>query len=200
MGKGFTTSGFREREYGLVHSVENHANSSRQSARLRPRKYSPLLLPEPTAAEKARVQALLAEAFGPAPASRLVVLHVGAGNRFRDWGAENLAALASRLVRDAKARVALIGAEGDRAEERAAPRHPESILLLRTVEPDGNARAIRRFYSPPDSGPMHPPPRRRCSSSPGRPILPANSAPWPGAGGGRAPAFARGSTLPHSAA
>ena len=140
----------RSGEHGPVHSVENHANLVKALTRdIRPDEYDeaaaapPLLLPEPTAAEKARVQALLAEAFGTSPSSpghssaeisrgpsarepdpqarleapALGILHVGAGNRFRDWGAENLAALASRLVRDAKAKVALIGAEGDRAVE-----------------------------------------------------------------------------------
>ncbi len=135
----------RSGEHGPVHSVENHANlvrtliaelagpSEHSSAEISrgpsaaamipgqspgaPTAVPPLLLPEPTDAEKARVGVLLAEAFDPADAPALVVLHVGAGNRFRDWGAENLAALAGRLVRDARARVALVGAEGDRAVE-----------------------------------------------------------------------------------
>ena len=149
----------------------------------------PLLLPEPTAGEKDRVRALLHEAFGPdAAGSSLVVLHVGAGNRFRDWGAENLTALASRLVRAAKARVALIGAEGDRAvEERVRAAAPESILpccgrlnLMETRE------IIRRadLFAGPDSGPMH-----LAASTPTPivawfgPTLPANFAPWRPDGG-----------------
>jgi len=228
----------RSGERGPVHSVENHANLVRAiGVNFALEEIPPLLLPEPTAAEKDHIRVLLAEAFRPshssaeisrgpsaresdpqarlgaltrdditrlsaaesdpqakpgapaaAPASPLVVLHVGAGNRFRDWGAENLFALASRFVRDAKARVALIGAAGDRAVEqsvRAAA--PESILpfagrlnLMETRE------LIRRasLFAGPDSGPMH-----IAASTPTPivawfgPTLPANFAPWRPDGG-----------------
>jgi len=119
----------------------------------------------------------------------MAVLHVGAGNRFRDWGAENLAALAVRLVRDARARVALIGAEGDRAvEERVRAASPESILpcagRLNLMETRELIRRAALFVGP-DSGPMH-----LAASTPTPivawfgPTLPAHFAPWrPGPAG-----------------
>ena len=203
---------------GPVHSVENHANLVRaliaelagpsehssaemsrgpsaavmipgQSPGAPQPPLPPLLLPEPTDAEKERVGVLLAEAFGADPASPLVVLHIGAGNRFRDWGAENLAALAARLVRDARARVALIGAEGDRAvEERVRAAAPGSVLpcagRLNLMETRELIRRAALFVGP-DSGPMH-----LAASTPTPivawfgPTLPAHFAPWrPGAAG-----------------
>jgi heptosyltransferase-1 len=163
----------------------------------------PLFLPEPTEAEKARVRALLAEerlgaltrdvnarlsAAEADPQARpgapaLVVLHVGAGNRFRDWGADNLAALASLLIREGKARVALIGTEGDRAvEERIRAASPAGTLpfsgRLNLMETRELIR-LAALFAGPDSGPMH-----IAASTPTPivawfgPTLPANFAPW----------------------
>ena len=116
-------------------------------------------------------------------APALVVLHVGAGNRFRDWGADNLAALASLLIREGKARVALIGTEGDRAvEERIRAASPAGTLpfsgRLNLMETRELIR-LAALFAGPDSGPMH-----IAASTPTPivawfgPTLPANFAPW----------------------
>jgi ADP-heptose:LPS heptosyltransferase len=85
----------------------------------------PLFLPEATQAEKDRVDRLWAE--NRLGAAKVVVLHVGAGNEFRDWGEDSLAALAARLAQKGGAaaasgaptvRVLLVGAEGDKARAR----------------------------------------------------------------------------------
>jgi ADP-heptose:LPS heptosyltransferase len=195
---------------GPVHSVENHANLVRalgidagiahSSAEISrgpsaavmipgqnpgaPAAAPPLCLPEPTEPEKERVATLLNEnSVSPA---KMVVLHVGAGNRFRDWSADNLAALTGLLVREGRARVALVGAAGDRpVEERilaALGPPPSSVLsfcgrlnLMETRE------LIRRaaLFAGPDSGPMH---LAASTSTPivawFGPTLPENFAPW----------------------
>ena len=199
---------------GPVHSVVNHANLVEALIRVhsRPTDASavpPLLLPEPTQAEKDRVSELLKEQYaashssaeisrGPraresdpharpgAPA--LVVLHIGAGNRFRDWGEENLAALLSLFGRDPRVRVALIGSAGDRdRESRLSAGAPGTALSfsgrLNLIEV---RELIRRaaLFAGPDSGPMH-----IAASTPVPivawfgPTLPAHFAPWRPDGG-----------------
>jgi ADP-heptose:LPS heptosyltransferase len=178
---------------GPVHSVENHANLVRafftyagahSSAEI-----PPLLLPEPTPAEKDRVAALLAQAAPAiAPGSRLVALHIGAGNRFRDWGADNLAGLLSRLADVPGVRIALLGAEGDReTQARLLAVRPEAVVPLAGRLGLMEVReTIRRaaLFAGPDSGPMH-----IAASTPTPivawfgPTLPAHFAPWRPSGG-----------------
>lgn len=187
---------------GPVHSVENHANLVKALIRaVRPDEHGetaaeipPLLLPEPTDAEKSRVRGLIAEACGVSvlngrsSAQTLAVLHIGAGNRFRDWGAANLAALAGLIVRDGKARVALVGAEGDRpVEEKIRAAAPSGVIPLSGKLNLMETRELIRLaalFAGPDSGPMH-----LAASTPAAivawfgPTLPANFAPWRPGGG-----------------
>lgn len=81
----------------------------------------PLFLPAASAEEKTRIDGLWAEhGLGQA---KVVVLHIGAGNEFRDWGEENLAALTERLASRPGVKVVLAGAEADRARaERISAR------------------------------------------------------------------------------
>jgi len=125
---------------------------------------------------------------GAPSAAPLVVLHIGAGNRFRDWGAENLAALAGLLVREPHVRVALIGSESDRAaEEKILAAVPEGLLpLAGRLNLMEMRELIRRaaLFAGPDSGPMH-----VAASTPAPivawfgPTLPAHFAPWRPGGG-----------------
>jgi len=97
---------------GPIHSVENHLNLVRAMGLEVEQPAPPLLLPEATTAEKAKVDRLWAEnGFAGA---KVAVLHGGAGNAFRDWGEKNLAALAGRLAATPGVKVALAGAEPDR--------------------------------------------------------------------------------------
>jgi ADP-heptose:LPS heptosyltransferase len=197
VGYAIKTKGFlydvrvpRSGSTGPVHSVENHVNLVRAlGVRIDPAGIPPLCLPEPSAADKSRVSALLAAGLGPEPdAVRFAVLHIGAGNRFRDWGAENLAALAGFLVREAGVRVALIGSEGDRPiEERILADVPDGLLTLAgRLSLMEMRELIRRaaLFAGPDSGPMH-----VAASTPAPviawfgPTLPAHFAPWRPDGG-----------------
>jgi len=129
------------------------------------------------------VVADVADAVGEASATKLVVLHIGAGNRFRDWGAANAAALVRLLAGVPGVKIALIGADGDRTAEAEIQRAaPDAVLPLASRL---NLIEIRELiaraalYVGPDSGPMH------IAASTATPLvayfgptLPAVFAPW----------------------
>lgn len=144
-------------------------------------------LPEATAGEKARVEALQAE-LG-LTAGRFAVQHIGAGNDFRDWGEDHHAELAVGLVQKPEAggdfKVVLIGGPQDRGrEERIIARAGAGgrvvglagkLNLIETRELIGRAAV----FVGPDSGPMH------IAASTPTPIValfgptdPAHFAPW----------------------
>jgi heptosyltransferase-1 len=115
--------------------------------------------------------------------AQVIVLHVGAGNKFRDWGGENLGALTGRLAGLPGVRVVLVGTEKDvpRAQEIQG-KTPKSVLSLagelNLVELRGLIGRAALFVGP-DSGPMH---IAATTSTPivafFGPTLPANFSPW----------------------
>lgn len=188
-----------------IHSVRNHVNLVRAfegavAARvgggpaLAPRPpideagIPPLELPPARPEEAEKVAAILGAAAAPG-ATRLVVVHIGAGNAFRDWGAANIAELARLLAGLPGLKVATIGAESDREREGAiAQALPQGAVLplagrLNLIEiRELIARAA--LYVGPDSGPMH------IAASTATPIVayfgptrPAVFAPWRPGGG-----------------
>ena len=140
-----------------------------------------LLLPEGTTAEKSRVEHWLAESM-PA-GTRAIVLHIGAGNHFRDWGEDNLGTLITRLLDIPEIRVILAGAGADAPRARRLLRHASD--RLRSAAGLFNLRELRELLSRSalfvgaDSGPMH------IAAAAGTPIValfgptrPAHFAPW----------------------
>lgn len=170
---------------GPVHSVVNHANLVRAfGAEFSPEDIPPLVLPDPTPAEIARVAGLLGEVgLGASGADKLAVLHVGAGNKFRDWGAGHMVELVELLSSIPGTWVALIGSDADKpAEARVmdgAPGRTFSLVgRLNLIEIRDLVRRAALFVGP-DSGPMH-----IAASTPTPivayfgPTLPAHFAPW----------------------
>jgi heptosyltransferase-1 len=165
---------------GPIHSVRNHVNLVRaMGVAIDDAEIPPLALPAAAAEEAARVDRIVIEAA----AAKLVVLHIGAGNRFRDWGAANAAALVRMLADRPGVRIALVGADGDRAAEaeilRAAP--AAALPLAGRLNLIEIRELIRQaaLYVGPDSGPMH------IAASTATPLvayygptLPAIFAPW----------------------
>ena len=166
---------------GRIHSVENHLNLVRALGLQVEEPLPPLSLPQARKEEKEKIDRFWLE--NGLAAAATIVLHVGAGNEFRDWGVENLSSLASLLALRAGAKVVLVGAAGDRqraAEVRSAS--PSSVLSLagelNLIElRDLIARA--KVFVGPDSGPMH---IAATTQTPivalFGPTLPANFAPW----------------------
>jgi heptosyltransferase-1 len=177
----------RRGENSPIHSVINHANLVRAlGAKFDDADIPPLFIPEPRPEEIERVSRLLREVG--AGAAKLIALHIGAGNRFRDWGPGNIAKLIDLLARIAGVRVALIGADGDKTAETeilktakaAAVPFAGRLNLAETRVMIGRAA----LFVGPDSGPMH-----IAASTPTPivayfgPTLPAHFAPWRKDGG-----------------
>ena len=171
-----------------VHSVVNHAHLARALLRRLGADdggpgVPPLRLPDARPGEKARLDAILARPGRTGDGARLAVLHIGAGNAFRDWGEENFLDLARRLSEGPGLRIALAGGPEDR--DRAASilaRAPAGTL---SFAGDLNWAELRdligrsALFAGPDSGPMH------VAASTATPIvaifgptLPAHFAPW----------------------
>ena len=176
----YTVRVARQRADGPVHSVVNHINLVRALG-CDVQDIPPLALPEPRPEEKARVATFI-DGNGLA-AARLVVVHVGAGNEFRDWGAAAAAELVRLLYGRPGVRVVLAGGAEDR--ERAAGimnGAPGSVHSVAGTFGWAELRELIRraaLFVGPDSGPMH------VAASTETPIvalfgptLPAHFAPW----------------------
>lgn len=167
----------RAYEGGPVHSAVNHLNLVKALG-VEPGE-PPLVLPDPSPEEKERVAGLLRET-GP---WKTVVLHIAAGNRFRDWGTANFARLAVLLESLPEVRIVLAGGVGDLEAEkevrklagRALPSLVGRLNLIELREAIGRAA----LFIGPDSGPMH-----IAASTPTPiaavfgPTLPVHFAPW----------------------
>ena len=168
-----------------LHSVENHAGLIRaMGARFDRSDIPPLTLPPAAPEEAVHVDELLLKAGIRGGRPPLVVLHLGAGNAFRDWGADNEASLAAALLAAPGPVLALIGGETDRTRETEIAGHVSPERLLRLAG-RLNLVEIRELISRaalfigPDSGPMH------IAASTSTPIiayfgptLPALFGPW----------------------
>jgi len=171
----------RSREGAPIHSVENHLNLVRAAGIEVNEPWPRLTLPTAGKEERGRIDKLWASHM--LHGAKVVVLHVGAGNEFRDWGAQNLGALAERLAGMPGVRVVLVGSGLDvpRAKE-VRKIFPKSVLslagelnLIELREIIGRAT----LFVGPDSGPMH---IAATTSTPivalFGPTLPANFSPW----------------------
>lgn len=147
--------------------------------------------PEATAAVAARLTALgIAGDAGAGAGTKLVVLHVSAGNPFRRWPEESFADVAAGLVRDTPdRRVLLTAGPSDRdAVQRvlAMARSRAGDAAVRIIDAETFSLAELRavldrsaLYIGGDSGPLH---IAATSNVPivglYGPTLPARSAPW----------------------
>jgi heptosyltransferase-1 len=142
-----------------------------------------LVVPEPKPEETAVVlRFLAANGLTADDAGRPVVLHIGAGTKFREWGAENMATLIQLLETRPGVRVILIGGQEDRAIEAAILKLAPGILsLVGRLNLAETRELIARaaLFAGPDSGPMH------IAAATGTPIVAwfgpnvtAHVAPW----------------------
>lgn len=170
----------RSRKDGYFHSVENHLNLVKALG-IAVSEPPPLELPPARPEEKERIDAYWVE--NDLEGKKTVVLHIGAGNAFRDWGADNLAALSDLLTGRSEVRVILVGSAGDKAREKeilGTIRRPVLLLVA-----DLNLIELRELlgraalFVGPDSGPMHIAATTRIPIvAMFGPTVPANFAPW----------------------
>jgi lipopolysaccharide heptosyltransferase II len=171
----------RTRRDGRFHSVEGHAELIKAMGLTLREPLPPLLLPRPRKEEKERIDNFWAES-GLEP-TRVITLHIGAGNEFRDWGAENLIELTSKLARLPEIRIILVGSAEDRERENGilAKVQAPVLSLVGKANLSELQEVIRRsaLFVGTDSGPMH---IAAAASTPivalFGPTLPANFAPW----------------------
>lgn len=165
---------------GPIHSVESHLNLVKALG-VNVSSSPPLCLPQTQKAEEEKVKKFLEE--NEFEGRKSVILHISAGNEFRNWGVENLVEFTNLLSELPEVKIVLIGAEEDQKAER-------EILEKSTASPLSlvgrlNLRELRELISRsslfvgPDSGPMH------VAASTSTPIvtyfgptLPAHFAPW----------------------
>jgi lipopolysaccharide heptosyltransferase II len=166
---------------GRVHSVVNHLNLVRALGIAVEEPAPSLVLPPAQPEEAETVHRFRVE--NQLEGAKLVVLHVGAGNEFRDWGEANLNSLVKMLSQVPAVRVALVGATADRPRAQAIERdNPLSALSLAG---ETNLIELRELiagaalFVGPDSGPMH---IAAATSTPivalFGPTVPANFSPW----------------------
>jgi len=80
----------RSPEKGQIHSVENHVNPVKAIG-INVDSIPPLLIPDASNGEVVKIDNFIQE--NKLKDSKILVLHIGAGNRFRDWGTDNIVAL-----------------------------------------------------------------------------------------------------------
>lgn len=170
----------REPERGHFHSVENHINLV-TALGIEPRSTHTLSLPPSTHLEVEKIQRVLgAHALEN---SKIIILHISAGNVFRDWGSERLVRLTNLLGQIPEVKIVLVGSGDDRMAEETILKTSDAPLT--SMVSRLNLRELKELISQstlfvgPDSGPMH------IASTTTTPIvayfgptLPAHFGPW----------------------
>lgn len=165
---------------GNFHSVESHINLVK-TAGLSLHSPLPLFLPDAHKEEKDKVEKIITE--NKIEGSKIVVLHISAGNEFRDWGVNNIAEFTSLLSKIPEIRIVLVGSSEDKKSAEQILKNSTASLV--SLVGKLNLKELRHLISlsslfvGPDSGPMH------IAASTATPIvayfgptLPANFAPW----------------------
>jgi lipopolysaccharide heptosyltransferase II len=165
---------------GPVHSVINHLNLVRILKPETGQEFS-LKVPPSRPEEREKIEAFWKQAglFS----RKVLALHISAGNRFRDWGKENLVSFLEGLDSWSEVWPLLIGSKEDKAREKEILEslgRPVPSLVGQTSL--GELIAVLEkadLFVGPDSGPMH------LAAALNKPIvalfgptLPAHFAPW----------------------
>jgi len=170
----------RKPETGQLHSVESHINFVRALG-VDIKSPSPLNLPHARKDEAEKVEKILKE--NGLEGFKIITIHIGAGNEFRDWGTDNWIELIDFLAQRNDVKIVLIGANEDKEAEKEILKRIKGSTLSQVGKL--NLREVRELishsslFAGPDSGPMH------IAASTSTPIvalfgptLPANFAPW----------------------
>ncbi len=170
----------RSPQKGYIHSAESHLNVVKAlGAEVNPA--PPLLVPDASPEKKKKIDQFIEDHnLADFP---LITMHIGAGNAFRDWGAENIIELIRLLQQNQDVRIILVGAahEKPRADQMAGESGHPVFSLAGQLGLKELRELISRsvLYIGPDSGPMH------LAASTDTPIvayfgptLPARFRPW----------------------
>jgi len=170
----------REPEEGYFHSVENHVNLVKTLG-IDPPSIPALSLPPPTEREAENIRRFIqTNSLG---STKIITLHISAGNEFRDWGSKRLTQLIALLSQVPQAKIVLIGSGEDKHNEEEIKRNSETPFL--SMVNQLNLRELRELvlhstlFVGPDSGPMH---IAATTTTPivayFGPTMPAHFGPW----------------------
>ncbi len=141
---------------GHLHSVTNHINLVRALGIEVPVSPS-LLLPESSELERKKVHDFFS--INDLLGDKVVVLHIGAGNKFREWGQTNLSKFVSMLAKKQNVKIVLVGDSEDvKIADHILSGQISSVFSLVDKL---NLRELKELiakaslYVGPDSGPMH---------------------------------------------
>ena len=170
----------RNRKNGFYHSVENHINLVKALG-VQVSAIPPLSLPRPKREDVQKIKNFITE--NRLHDTKVVVIHISAGNEFRNWGADKIIELTKRLSLHSEVKVVLVGTDEDRdAEALIIKESPASLYSLVGRLKLKELRELilsSSLFVGPDSGPMH---LAASTSTPivayFGPTLPANFAPW----------------------
>lgn len=170
----------RKPESGHFHSVENHLNFMRALG-VDVETPPPIKLPSARKGETEKVKEFMEK--NRLEGFKVIIIHISAGNEFRDWGTDNWIRLINLLIKRSGIKIVLIGANEDREAEKEILKKSKDSTLSQVGKL--NLRKVKELISlsslfvGPDSGPMH------IAASTATPIvalfgptLPANFAPW----------------------
>ncbi|NIM91263.1 MAG: hypothetical protein GTO17_09980 [Candidatus Aminicenantes bacterium] len=146
----------RSKESGYYHSVENHINLVRALG-VKVDSLPPLDLPQARKEEEKKISAFIQD--NKLKGSKIIGIHISAGNEYRDWGTENLTQLIKLLFQQEGITIVLLGEKEDKDAEEEVLKTVNLPLL--SLVGKLNLRELREFISQaalfvgPDSGPMH---------------------------------------------
>jgi heptosyltransferase-1 len=111
----------------------------------------------PVTIDETSISPLVQTALQENQKNKKVVLHVGAGNRFRDWGSENFSTLIKQLIED-KVTVFLVGKSEEEKKKGAYLKEQYDILDFTgqlTIKDTLFLISQSAVYCGVDSGPLH---------------------------------------------
>jgi heptosyltransferase-1 len=165
---------------GHIHSVENHLNLVKAlgvNVAIPP----PLSLPQARADEVEKIKRFIEEY--KLEGHKIITIHISAGNKFRNWGVNNIFKLSGLLGQLPGVQIVLIGTNEDlKADEEIMKKSKTRLLSLVGKMNLREAREVishSALFVGPDSGPMH---IAATTSTPivalFGPTLPAHFSPW----------------------
>jgi len=146
----------REPVAGYMHSVESHAGLTKALG-ISPASIPAMSLPPAKKQEAEKVRMILAG--NKCEGHPVIVIHIGAGNRFREWGKENFIVLMRLFRRHPEIRIFLTGSQEDgRTAESIMEKSGSPLISLTgrlSLMELRELIAASSLFVGGDSGPMH---------------------------------------------
>lgn len=138
---------------GFIHSVINQLNLLKGLG-MEWQDIPPLFMPDIDEKDKEKLDKIFKD--NDLTEKNFIVIHVSAGNRYREWGVENWKSLIEAISKDIKLKCVVIGSRDDIFYERFLD-FPNVVSLIGKINLKEVREVIKRslLFVGPDSGPMH---------------------------------------------